>query len=67
MLLNFHQVRGSRAVIVFLHGGAFIMGGSASYFFGPKLVVEKDVVLVTIQHRLGALGIIILRLITVQE
>ena len=27
-----------------------------SYFFGPKLLVEKDVVLVTVQYRLGALG-----------
>lgn len=34
------------------------MGGSASYFFGPKLVVEKDVILVTVQYRLGALGMI---------
>lgn len=43
--------------MVYLHGGAFIMGGGASYFFGPKLLVEQDIVLVTIQYRLGALGI----------
>jgi carboxylesterase type B len=42
--------------MVYLHGGGFVMGGGVSYFFGPKLLVEKDVVLVTVQYRLGALG-----------
>lgn len=42
--------------MVYLHGGAFVMGGGVSYFFGPKLLVEQDVVLVTVQYRLGALG-----------
>ncbi len=52
------QVRGSKAVMVYLHGGAFVMGGGVSYFFGPKLLVEKDLVLVTVQYRLGAFGIL---------
>lgn len=51
------QIRGSRAVMVFLHGGAFVTGGGVSYFFGPKLLLEQDIVLVTVQYRLGALGI----------
>ncbi|KAI9564535.1 hypothetical protein GHT06_008274 [Daphnia sinensis] len=50
------SIRGSRAVMVFLHGGAFVTGGGVSYFFGPKLLLEQDVVLVTVQYRLGALG-----------
>lgn len=45
-----------RAVIVYLHGGAFIMGGGASYFFGPNYLLENDVVLVTLNYRLGPLG-----------
>ena len=45
-----------RPVMVYIHGGAFIMGGGASYFFGPNYLIEHDVILVTINYRLGALG-----------
>ena len=45
-----------RAVMVYVHGGAFIMGGGASYFFGPNYLIENDVVLVTFNYRLGAFG-----------
>ncbi len=30
-----------RAVMVYIHGGAFIMGGGASYFFGPNYLLEQ--------------------------
>ncbi|XP_059353517.1 carboxylesterase 4A-like [Daphnia carinata] len=58
LILNIYtpSIRGSRAVMVFLHGGAFVTGGGVSYFFGPKLLLEQDIVLVTVQYRLGALG-----------
>ena len=45
-----------RAVMVYIHGGAFIMGGGASYFFGPNYLLENDVVLVTFNYRLGVFG-----------
>jgi len=45
-----------RAVMVYIHGGAFIMGGGASYFFGPNYLLENDVVVVTFNYRLGAFG-----------
>ncbi len=45
-----------RAVMVYIHGGAFIMGGSASYFFGPNYLLDNDVILVTFNYRLGPLG-----------
>jgi carboxylesterase type B len=45
-----------RAVMVYIHGGAFIMGGGASYFFGPNYLLQEDVVLVTFNYRLGAFG-----------
>ena len=45
-----------RPVMVYLHGGAFIMGGGASYFFGPNYLIEHDVLLVTFNYRLGAFG-----------
>jgi carboxylesterase type B len=45
-----------RAVLVHFHGGAFIMGGGASYFFGPDYLLNEDVILVTFNYRLGAFG-----------
>ena len=45
-----------RPVMVYLHGGAFVMGGGASYFFGPNYLIEHDVLLVTLNYRLGAFG-----------
>jgi len=48
--------KAGRAVMVYIHGGAFIMGGGASFFFGPGYLLEQDVVLVTFNYRLGPLG-----------
>ena len=45
-----------RAVMVYIHGGAFITGGGSSSTFGPAYLVENDVVVVTFNYRLGALG-----------
>uniref|UniRef100_H0V5V8 Carboxylic ester hydrolase n=1 Tax=Cavia porcellus TaxID=10141 RepID=H0V5V8_CAVPO len=42
-------------VMVWIHGGALV-GGSASEFDGSKLVASEDVIVVTIQYRLGVLG-----------
>jgi len=41
-------------VIFYIHGGAFIFGGSDH--LGPEYMLEEDVVLVTIQYRLNAFG-----------
>jgi len=38
----------------FIHGGAFYMGTYLG--MGPKELLEKDIVLVEIQYRLGPLG-----------
>ena len=43
------------AVMVWIHGGAFVSGGSSQYD-GTKLASEKDVVVVTLNYRLGVLG-----------
>jgi para-nitrobenzyl esterase len=46
-----------RPVLVWIHGGAFVTGsGSMSWFDGAPLAVNGDVVVVTINYRLGALG-----------
>lgn len=46
-----------RPVLVWIHGGAFILGsGSTSLYQGGRLSERGDVVVVTINYRLGALG-----------
>ena len=48
---------GRRPVLVWVHGGAFILGaGSQSLYDGATLARRGDVVVVTINYRLGALG-----------
>ncbi|MBN2318126.1 MAG: carboxylesterase/lipase family protein [Acidobacteria bacterium] len=54
-----------RPVMVWIHGGAFIIGsGSQEMFRGNTLVNRGDIVLVTINYRLGALGFMNLNEIT---
>ena len=48
---------GARPVMVWIHGGAFTIGsGSEDYYDGANLAARGDVVIVTINYRLGALG-----------
>ena len=48
---------GSRPVMVWIHGGAFTLGsGSEPMYSGANLARRGDVVVVTINYRLGALG-----------
>jgi para-nitrobenzyl esterase len=47
----------NRPVLFWCHGGAFITGsGSSSWYDGTNLCRLDDVVVVTFNHRLGALG-----------
>ena len=46
-----------RPVMVWIHGGAFLLGsGSTSLYSGARLAARGDVVVVTINYRLGVLG-----------
>ncbi|HKA15886.1 MAG TPA: carboxylesterase/lipase family protein [Myxococcota bacterium] len=46
-----------RPVMVWIHGGAFVMGTGATFLYhGARLARRGDVVVVTINYRLGALG-----------
>jgi para-nitrobenzyl esterase len=46
-----------KPVLVWLHGGAFIFGsGGDSYYSGRTLAEQYDVVVVTVNYRLGAFG-----------
>ena len=52
---------GKRPVMVWLHGGAFVSGaGSSPMYDGTSLARHEDVVVVTLNHRLGLLGYIYL-------
>ncbi|UOR13729.1 carboxylesterase/lipase family protein [Halobacillus amylolyticus] len=46
-----------RPVMVWIHGGAFISGsGSSDFYDGTSFATEGDVVVVTINYRLGIMG-----------
>lgn len=47
-------------VMVFIHGGAFLFGSGNSNLYGGDYLVEKDVVVVTINYRVGPLGFLCL-------
>lgn len=42
--------------MVFLHPGGFYDFSGQSINFGPQYLLDKDIVLVTVNYRLGALG-----------
>ncbi|XP_042148436.1 cocaine esterase [Ixodes scapularis] len=48
------QQQPSYPVMVFVHGGNFESGAASQY--GPERLVDKDVVVVTINYRIGILG-----------
>ncbi|XP_012215172.1 juvenile hormone esterase-like [Linepithema humile] len=43
-------------VMVWVHGGGFYIGSGDATSFGPDYIVKKEVVLVTLNYRLGVLG-----------
>ena len=46
-----------RPVLVWMHGGAFVTGnGATPWYHGASLAALGDVVVVTINYRLGAFG-----------
>ncbi|ADU50751.1 Carboxylesterase type B [Thermaerobacter marianensis DSM 12885] len=52
---------GRRPVMVWIHGGAYLTGaGSIPWYDGTALAREGDVVVVTLNYRLGALGFLYL-------
>jgi carboxylesterase type B len=43
--------------MVWIHGGGFIAGSGTSVMFGPDHLLTDDIVFVSINYRLGILGI----------
>ncbi|HTY27305.1 MAG TPA: carboxylesterase family protein, partial [Mycobacterium sp.] len=47
----------AKPVMVWLHGGAYVLGsGSQPFYDGSRLASSGDVVIVTVNYRLGAFG-----------
>ncbi|KAJ8923391.1 hypothetical protein NQ315_001949 [Exocentrus adspersus] len=44
------------AVLVWIHGGSYRNGGGAIQLYNPELFIDHNVVVVTLNYRLGALG-----------
>lgn len=44
------------AVMVWIHGGGFLVGDGSPTIYGPDYFVESDVILVTLNYRLGIFG-----------
>lgn len=42
--------------MVFIHWGGFFAGRGTSDYIGPEYLMDKEVVLVTFNYRLGPLG-----------
>jgi hypothetical protein len=42
--------------MVWIHGGAWISGSGGTQIYGPQYLLDKDIILVTINYRLGTLG-----------
>uniref|UniRef100_A0A182K987 carboxylesterase n=1 Tax=Anopheles christyi TaxID=43041 RepID=A0A182K987_9DIPT len=49
-----------KPVMVWIHGGGYYTGSGNSDFFGPEYLLQHDVILVTLNYRLGPLGFLAL-------
>ncbi|XP_049299506.1 juvenile hormone esterase isoform X1 [Anopheles funestus] len=43
-------------VMVFIHGGAFLFGSGNGDCYSPEYLLQEDVIVVTLNYRLGSLG-----------
>ncbi|KAK9875468.1 hypothetical protein WA026_007860 [Henosepilachna vigintioctopunctata] len=49
-----------KPVMVWVHGGGFTYGSNSTELYGPEYLITEDVILVTINYRLGIFGFICL-------
>ncbi len=65
LYLNVFSPQGSTTqslpVMLFIHGGSFIMGGPSQYQYYPDSLVAAGFVVVTISYRLGPFGFLALQ------
>ncbi|XP_047352496.1 venom carboxylesterase-6-like isoform X4 [Vespa velutina] len=46
-----------KAVMFWIFGGAFVVGAASKFYYSPDYLIEEDIVFVTVNYRLGALGL----------
>ncbi|KAJ3638223.1 hypothetical protein MTP99_001625 [Tenebrio molitor] len=49
-----------KPVMVWIHGGGFTSGSGSTEVYGPEFLLTEDIVLVTINYRLGIIGFLAL-------
>lgn len=42
--------------MVWFFGGAYIKGSGSANMYGPEYLLTEDIVLVTLNHRVGVMG-----------
>lgn len=55
-LPNKENSTSKKPVIVYIHSGGYYIGSGRGDWIGPEYLLDQDVVLVTINYRLGSLG-----------
>lgn len=50
------DVNASLPVMVWFHGGAYLLGDGNTFLYGPDQLMKEDIVVVTMNSRLGTLG-----------
>ncbi|XP_043287111.1 pyrethroid hydrolase Ces2a-like isoform X2 [Venturia canescens] len=50
------SLSGKKPVMVWIHGGGFVLGGPHTDVYGPDYLIKHDIVYVAIAYRLGCLG-----------
>uniref|UniRef100_A0A182YSN1 COesterase domain-containing protein n=1 Tax=Anopheles stephensi TaxID=30069 RepID=A0A182YSN1_ANOST len=55
-----HDTVGRLPVMVFLHGGGFACGSGSSLFYNPEYFLQRGVLVVTVNYRLGPFGFLYL-------
>ncbi|CAD6234155.1 GSCOCT00007599001.2-RA-CDS [Cotesia congregata] len=53
---NINQEENLLPTMVYIHGGAFQRGDAKPESLGPNYLLDKDIVLITVQYRLGVTG-----------
>ncbi|KAL3282162.1 hypothetical protein HHI36_005357 [Cryptolaemus montrouzieri] len=51
-----HESTDSLPVMVYFHGGGFNFGAGNSDYYGPQTLLDRDIILVVTNYRLGILG-----------
>jgi len=53
---NQEEQNEKKAVMIFIHGGMFYNGSGSLDFYSPDYMIDENVIVVTINYRLNALG-----------